>query len=308
MLLVTGASGFLGSTFLREAAAAGRSFVAAYGRGTWAPPPPPGVRAVSADLTRPGAAQELVNNVGPGWVVNCAGLANVDECERDPLRAHLLNAELPRALASACADSGAGLVHISTDSVFDGRTGGYSEKGEPGPLNVYASSKLEGERAVCDAFPAALVVRTNFIGVSRSRRAGLADWITSELAAGRRVPGFTDVIFAPLLANDLSRILLSMIDAGLAGLYHAAACDACSKYEFACMVADAVGSDRALVDRTELKSAKLAAARPLNTSLSPRRLEAALGISMPSVATAVDRYAAIRAADCNAARQSSVTT
>jgi len=297
MLLVTGASGFLGSTFLREAAAAGRSLVTASSRSMCAP----GVRAVSADLTRPGAAQELVNDVGPAWVVNCAALANVDECERDPVRAHLVNAELPRALASACAASGAGLVHISTDSVFDGRSGGYREEDEPGPLNVYASSKLEGERAVSDAFPAALVVRTNFIGVSRSRRAGLADWITSELAASRRIAGFTDVIFAPLLVNNLSRILLSMMDAGLEGLYHAAARDACSKYEFACMIADAVRSDRALVDRAGLESAKLAAARPLDTSLSPRRLEAALGLSMPSVASAVERYAAMHAASGAAA-------
>ena len=95
MLLVTGASGFLGGTIAAEALASGRAVVGAVHQRTLEQP---GLRTVSVDLTASSAAKELVNRLQPEWVVNCAGFANVDECERDPQRAHLLNVELPETL------------------------------------------------------------------------------------------------------------------------------------------------------------------------------------------------------------------
>ncbi len=295
MLLVAGASGFLGRNFTLEALAAGRPLALAVHRHA---ADQPGLRVVSADLTAASAARELLRRLEPDWVVNCAAFTNVDECERDPERARALNVELPRALAGACAEAGVGLVHISTDSVFDGKRGNYAEDDEPAPVNVYARSKLDGERAVQEVLPEALVLRTNFIGVSESRRAGLADWITTRLESGERIQGFADVIFAPLLANELARFVLAAIDSRLQGLYHASARDACSKYDFACRLGAALGFDTTLVDRASLADAKLTARRPLNTSLSSSRLEGALGRPMPDVETAIAGYVALHAAGC----------
>lgn len=290
MLLVTGASGFLGRHLALEAVAAGRPVSLAVHRHA---SDLPELTHVSGDLTAPLAARDLLRRIEPQWVVNCAAFTNVDECERNPARAHALNVELPRLLAAACAEAGVGLVHISTDSVFDGRRGSYSEEDEAAPVNVYARSKLEGERAVEEECPEAVVLRTNFIGVSPSRNAGLADWITTKLESGERILGFTDVIFAPLLANELARIILAAIDSRLKGLYHASARDACSKYHFARRLAAALGLDSSLVDRAVVADANLAAPRPLNISLSPLRLEGALGRPMPSVEDAISGYAAL---------------
>jgi dTDP-4-dehydrorhamnose reductase len=292
MLLVTGASGFLGRHLAREAVAAGRPVALAVHHHA---SDLPELKVVRADLTVPRAARDLLRRIEPQWVVNCAAFTNVDECERNPARSHALNVELPRLLAEACAEAGAGLVHISTDSVFDGKRGSYSEEDEAAPVNVYARSKLEGERAVEDEYPEALVLRTNFIGVSRSRHAGLADWITTKLESGERILGFTDVIFAPLLVNELARIILAAIDSRLEGLYHTSARDACSKYNFARRLAAAIGLDSGLVDRAVVADANLAAPRPLNISLSPLRLERALGRPMPSVEDAISGYAALHA-------------
>jgi dTDP-4-dehydrorhamnose reductase len=293
MLLVTGASGFLGGNLALEALASGRPVTGAVHRHT---ADQHGLSVVAVDLTAPSAAKELLDRVGPLWVVNCAAFTNVDECERDPERARALNVELPRNLAAACAGAGAGLVHISTDSVFDGERGNYAEDDEPLPLNVYARSKLEGERAVQEEFPEALVLRTNFIGISRSRRVGLADWITSRLEAGDRIQGFADVIFAPLLANELARTIFGAIDARLKGLYHVAASNSLTKYDFARSLATAIGLDSSLIERASLTDSKLIAARPKNTSLSPSRIEAALRTTMPTVENAISRYAALHAA------------
>lgn len=294
MLLVAGASGFLGRTLALEALASGRRVTGSVNRHAAADQP--GLAVVTADLTVPSAAKRLLRHLEPKWVVNCAAVANVDECERDPERARALNVELPRALAAACAEAGVGLVHMSTDSVFDGERGNYSEDDEPAPVNVYARSKLEGERAVHEVLPAALVLRTNFIGVSPSRSVGLADWIASKLESGERIRGFADVMFAPLLVNELARLVLAAIDSELQGLYHASARDACSKYDFGCRLARALGFDSTLIDRATLADAKLTARRPLNTSLSSSRLERALGRPMPSIESAIAGYVALHGA------------
>jgi dTDP-4-dehydrorhamnose reductase len=180
--------------------------------------------------------------------------------------------------------------------VFDGQRGNYSEDDAPGPLNVYARSKLEGEHAVLEAFPEALVLRTNFIGVSQSGKVGLADWMASTLESGERVEGFTDVTFAPLLTNELARIILAATESSLSGLYHAGARDACTKYDFACRLCTALGFDTNLVDRATVGEAKLVARRPLNTSLSSSRLEAALRRPMQPVDNAIAGYAALHSA------------
>lgn len=292
MLLVAGASGFLGCNLTLEALASARPVVGVVHRRSAAHTE---LECVTADLTSSSAARELLCRLRPAAVVNCAAFADVDACEGNPERARLLNVELPRSLAVACAELGVGLVHISTDSVFDGRRGSYAESDEPAPVNVYARSKLEGERAVQDAFPEALIVRTNFIG-SSGRGIGLADWVSSRLEAGERIDGFADVIFSPLLANELARVVLAAIDCRLQGLYHAAAVDACSKYDFVRRLAAALGVDGTLVNSARLADAKLKAPRPLNTALSSARLEAALGRKMPSVDDAISGYVALRSA------------
>jgi dTDP-4-dehydrorhamnose reductase len=295
MLLVTGASGFLGGILAHEALASGRAVVGAVRLHSVTQS---ALEVIPVDLTTKSAANELISRTSPDWVVNCAAFTNVDECEVHPDRPQSLNVEVPRLLAAACDDAGIGLIHISTDSVFDGARGNYTEQDEPRPLNVYARSKLEGEQAVREACPHALVIRTNFVGLSQTRKAGLADWISSQLESAERIKGFTDVVFAPLLANNLARIVFDAMDAGLEGLYHACAADSVSKHEFAKRLALALGFDPELVEPVLLSEAELAAPRPLNTSLSSARLETALGQSMPTVDAAIYGYAALHAAAC----------
>ena len=291
--LITGAGGFLGATVLFEGRAAGREVIASYHE---KPVRGEGVRAKPADLTRPGAAYELLVSLRPAWVINCAGLANVDACERNPELAQELNVDLPRALAHACKEWNAHLLHISTDSVFDGERGGYSEGDAPNPLNVYARTKLEGEAQVLDQLPDALIVRTNFVGYSAGGKTGLADWIIRDLSQGKRIPGFSDVVFTPLVANDLARVLFDMMDQNLSGLYHVAGATAITKLEFARMLARELEFDQTLIQPAHLADARLEAPRPKNTSLNSSRVEAALGRPMSSIEESIALLGEIRQA------------
>ena len=300
MLLIVGASGFLGANVVLEALADGRDVVAATNTTRMSAP---GLRSFTADLTYPGECTKLLNAVRPAWVLNCAALADVDACERKPAQAAKLNEDLPRSLAAACAAYGARLLHVSTDAVFDGKTGRRTEDDPTGPVNEYAASKLAGERAVLDEMPDALVVRTNFVGVSPRPGVGLAGWIASRLELDEPIQGFTNVTFSPLLTNDLARLFFRMMDRGMDGVFHASARDSTTKYDFAVRFARATGFDPSLVKQARLADVKLTAKRPLDTSLSPKRLEKALGEPMPTVDDAIERLAVLRGGDWEARLQ-----
>ncbi|MEO5588458.1 MAG: SDR family oxidoreductase [Gemmatimonadaceae bacterium] len=288
MVLVAGSAGFLGTAVLRAALEAGRDITALLHS---TPAAVESSRTIKCDLSDRNQVAAIVAEAQPDWVVNCAALANVDECERDPARAHRLNAEIPANLAFACAEHGARLVHISTDSVFDGTRGMYSEDDIPHPLNVYAASKLAGEHEVAQLLPDALIVRTNFVGLANDRSAGLAGWIAASLEANKPINGFTDVIFSPLLADTLADIVFSMMDHSMGGVYHLSARDAISKYDFAVELADCLGVQSPAIAGARLADASLAAPRPLNTSLCPTRAEGVLGFDMPVATDAIAGFA-----------------
>lgn len=293
MILIAGASGFLGTNALLAALDQGRDVACAFHN---TPISQEGVRAVEMDLSTADGATRLLDCIEPDWVLNCAAMANVDACERDPEAATRINTEVPRALASACRKAGVRLVHISTDAVFDGADGDYEETDEAVPVNVYGRSKLAGERAVLEELPDALVARTNLVGLSAGGKTGIADWIIGELEAGRRICGFTDVIVTPLLANDLAALLFAMMDARLTGLYHVGGQGPLSKFDVAVRLARDLGLDEALIQPARVADARLTAPRPCKISLRSSRLESAIGRRMPPVESSVARLAELRRA------------
>jgi dTDP-4-dehydrorhamnose reductase len=279
--LVTGASGLLGLNLALEAAKEHTVFgiVNHHRLNTEAFTP------LQADLLAPGTAERLIEQTQPDWVIHCAALANLDDCEKDPVQAHKLNTEVPRKLAEIVARGGARLLHVSTDAVFDGLRGEYTEEDAPNPLSVYAQTKLDGERAVAEANPEAIVARVNLFGWSLSGRRSLAEFFFYNLSAGKPVMGFTDVYFCPLLANHLAHLFLTMLDQGLSGLYHTVSRECSSKYAFGVAIARKFGLDETLVRPTSVTDGGLAAARSPNLTLRSDKLAMALGEPLPSLST-----------------------
>ena len=291
MMLVTGASGLLGSNLVLAAAERGLPLVACHGRRAVRLP---GAANVPLDLLDEAATRRLLESVRPATIVHCAAAADVDWCESHPDAAHRINADASRRLALIASELDARLVHISTDSVFDGRRGNYDESDEPSPVNVYGRTKLAAETLVAACAPSSLVIRTNFFGWSPMGRRGLAEWILSRLESGLPVPAFFDVRFSPLHATDLADFVLDMIAAGLHGLYHVAASNSCTKYEFAVELAQTFDRDRAAIERASVQEAGLRAERPRDTSLQTGRVVRDLGRPMPLVASGIERLRAQR--------------
>jgi dTDP-4-dehydrorhamnose reductase len=289
-ILVTGASGLLGLNLSLEASKHHQVFgtVNTHNLHT------PAFSIIQTDLTAPGAVERILEQTQPDWVINCAALAIIDACEANPPLARQLNVELPEKLARIVARGGARqdtvrLLHLSTDAVFDGRRGDYTEEDAPHPLSEYARTKLEGELAVAAANPDAIIARTNIIGWGLSGKRSLSEFFFYNLQANRRVMGFTDVYFCPLLANDLAHLLLAMLEKGLSGLYHVVCREGVTKYDFGVALARRFNFDESLVDPTSVTRSGLKAARSPKLTLRPEKLARALSAPLPSWQEGLDR-------------------
>ena len=151
----------------------------------------------------------------PEVVVNCVGLVKQLGASKDPLAALPINAILPHRLARLCAVAGARLVHISTDCVFSGRQGGYTEADFPDAEDLYGRSKLLGE---VDE-PHAVTLRTSIIGREIGSRNGLVEWFLGERGC---VKGFTNAVFSGVTTNELARVILERVlpRSDIRGVWH----------------------------------------------------------------------------------------
>lgn len=278
--LVTGASGLLGLNFALEFCHQ-HEIVAVVNQHSLDGAP---FEVVQADLLEPGRVSRLLDETRPEVIVHCAALALPDQSEKDPRYTGRLNTWLPGELARETRQRGIRLVHISTDSVFDGQRGFYSESDTPGPLNTYARSKLAAEQEVASANADAIIARVVFYGWSLYGQRGLSEFFYYNLSAGKAVKGYTDVIFSPLLANDLARILVKMVEKNLTGLYHVFSSESLSKYDFGVQIARCFGLDENLIQPVSLRSAPLPAPRSPDLSMRVGKLEQALGEQMPDQA------------------------
>jgi dTDP-4-dehydrorhamnose reductase len=285
-ILITGASGLLGLNLALEISRRHKVFgtVNQHILKTDA------FTVIQTDLLAPGAVERLLDETQPDWVIHCAALANLDACEADPLLAQQMNTDLPRTLASFVARGGARLIHVSTDSVFDGLRGDYTENDIAIPVGVYSRTKLEGERAVAAADPSAIIARVVIFGWSLVGNRSLAEFFFYNLHQGKPVMGFTDAIFSPLLANYLAEIFTAMLERQLSGLYHVVGSESLSKYDFGISLARRFQLDGRLIKPVSVAQSGLKASRSPNLSLRSDKLAQALGKTLPTISTSLDKF------------------
>lgn len=282
--LVTGASGFLGVNLGSWLSSHVETI--ALSRGA----PPSGVfdHAVHLDLTSgEPALSEVIAQWQPAVVVNAAALADVRMCEGEPKLAQAINVDTARDLARACAAHDINLIQISTDAVFDGTQGNYSEGDTPNPFSAYGESKLRGELAVAEELPAAMILRTNFFGWSPSGSRSILEFFVNALSSGSQVPGYTDFIVTSLYTQDLAKIIFELAGLNVRGLLHVASADPLSKFDFGREVAAAFGFDSALIRPAEGGVGPDGKSRARDISLNTSLLHSLLSANPPTQADGV---------------------
>lgn len=238
------------------------------------------VRSCRIDLEDRELLESQLESLSPDLVVHAAGLTDVDRCESAPELATLANALLAQNVAQVAAKANLSLIHISTDHLFAGDRGLYTEGETPCPLNGYARSKLMGEELVQEACPRALVVRTNFFGWGHAGRQSFSDWVIRSLRNGESISLFDDVHFTPILADMLAKAAHELAAAGNAGIVNLAGDDRVSKYEFGLRLARRFALPIELIRRDQVGHANLRARRPKDMSLNNAKARGLLGRSL----------------------------
>ncbi len=260
--LVFGGTGILGRALAREQRRRGEAVLA--------------LSQDQADLEDAAAVAAWVAMFRPEAVINCAAWTRVDDCEANPELAFRVNGAAVAHAASAAAAAGAAFAQVSTDYVFDGRSGvAYDEDAEPAPLSVYGASKLAGERSALAAHPRALVVRTSWLFGEGGPN--FVDTIRGLIERGqRRLRVVGDQVGAPTHAPALARAILDLLDRRAAGLVHYRGRDPVSWADFARAIVEESDPDVEVVTVTTAEFPR-PAARPAYSVLAVGRAERLLG-------------------------------
>lgn len=247
-----------------------------------------GINSIAIDFFSISDVVKNIETVDPDLIINCAGITNVDLCEKNPRLAHFVNGEIPKVLSKIAYQKSIKFIHISTDHLFDGFSSFYTETSSLAPLNEYAKSKKLGEENVLLENLDALILRTNFMGWGTSSRVSFSDWVIRGLKLSEKRFLATDIFITPLLIEHFIVELLQLIAANASGVYNLCGNDRISKFDLGLLLAKKFNLNQELIVPTSLKALNLYANRPCDMSLSNKKVCAILGHSMPGVEGLID--------------------
>lgn len=270
-VLVIGASGMIGSTVLRvlsehkkwevfgsvRDASVKRFFPATIGERLLA----------GIDVEQPDSLVKVLDQIRPDVVVNCAGLTKHKSEAEDPLISIPINTLMPHRLAGLCKLVGARLIHVSTDCVFSGEKGNYSEDDFADARDVYGKSKALGEVD----YPHAITLRTSTIGHELQSTYGLLDWFLSQEG---RCKGYTRAVFSGLPTVVFAQVVRDVVipRTELSGLYHVAA-QPIDKFSLLKLIAEVYGKTIDIMPDDKLV---------IDRSLDAKRFQSATGYIAPA--------------------------
>jgi dTDP-4-dehydrorhamnose reductase len=287
-VLVSGASGFLGSNLALEAVKRGHQVWGTYYK---QPFQLKGIEASKLDICIPSAIEALFKEAQPDFVFHLAAMSKPDDCAKDEPACRQINVQGSKLLAEACAKSGAKLIFTSTDLVFDGSVHFTREEDEARPLGVYGRSKLDAEKAVLGVEGArAAVMRTVLMyGWGRAAGRSFAETWLRQFLTSQPLRAFTDQYRCPVWAEDLCDVLLKAAEADLKGIYHTAGPERMNRYDFAKRLAVEFALNPDLVLPTSMADAVFDDPRPKECSLNIEKLQAALDYKPLGVADGLKR-------------------
>lgn len=273
-VLITGGSGLLGRALISASINMGIDSMPAYHSN------PIGRTSVKIDIMDLHGVERALREIEPDCVIHAAALTNVDLCENDPTRAWAINADATKNVADACNDEGAKVIYISTDYVFDGQNGPYSEEAIPHPINVYGESKLAGEKFTM-AYPGNVVARVCVL--YGAGRPNFVTWVIDSLRKNVPITAVTDQYNTPTYIGNCAQALLTMCKLDLRGIYHVSGRERMNRYDFAHKIAEVFGLNENLIKSATSTILHQRAKRPRDSSLNVEKAEKALGMRLANV-------------------------
>jgi dTDP-4-dehydrorhamnose reductase len=287
-VLVTGANGLVGSRLAALLAMRGH-LVTGFGRG---PRRGQGAFAyASVDLADETALLAAVRSLKPELLLSAGSMTDVDGCETAAAEAFRVNGVAPGLLAVAATELGAHLVQVSTDYVFDGGAGPYTEEAIPNPRGVYALSKHIGEQAVRALAASWTIARTAVVyGWPPAGRPNFGSWLLDALQKGQPVRLFEDQFVSPSFADNVAEQLVELAERRLTGFWNISGAEVVNRVQFGRALCREFGLEAGLIVPTRLAEAKLRSPRPARSGLRTEKASTHLSVQPLSLADSLARF------------------
>ncbi|MBN2009618.1 NAD(P)-dependent oxidoreductase [candidate division KSB1 bacterium] len=267
-IIVTGGSGFLGGHLVVEGAES-FSITATYNEHSCKLS---GAAWQQLNLENPADIETLIREVRPAAIVHTAALAAVDECETNREKADRINIQATEILARLAQELNSRMIYVSTDMVFDGQKGNYTESDEVNPVNYYGQTKFKAEKKVQSICSNYVVARTALIyGASRTSSISFYENMLRRLYNRQPVFLFDDQYRTPIWVTNLARLLLELVEHSYVGTLHLGGPQRMQRYEFGAEAASVFGLSMESVEVKSMDEIITPAARPRDVSFDISR-------------------------------------
>ena len=237
------------------------------------------------DITDIKQIQSTLSNFDPDVIINLAAFTDVDACELNPDKAYFLNA---KSVGMLLDNFDGQFIQISTDYVFDGYNGPYSEDDIANPLSVYGKTKLAAEKVLQNSNKDWCILRTNVLfDYYDSTEASFIKWVIDSLKANKSIKVVDDQWNNPTWTQSLAKIIELVINKNVIGLYNYGGADYLNRFEFAQIVANIFNLDKTLISPISTESLNQVAPRPLKGGLKTEKIEAEFQIKSIDLKTSL---------------------
>ena len=278
-ILITGSNGLLGQKLVKLLLEKEVEVIATSRIGNRLPYSHKLLQFEVLDITEPDRVNEVLAIHRPDVVIHTAAMTNVDQSEQEREPCMTLNVEAVKYLVAACAEHNAFLVHLSTDFIFDGKSGPYSEEAEANPINFYGHSKLEAEKVVSHSSIGWAIVRTVLVYgiVHDMSRSNIALWVKNSLENGKEIKVVDDQLRSPTLAEDLAIGCYLIAKKRAEGIFNICGKDMLTPYQMALKTADFFKLSTETMQSVDASTFREIAKRPLITGLTIDKARQQLG-------------------------------
>lgn len=276
-VLITGVNGFIGQHWVRALHRIGAEVVAT-GRGNERFPSALRSRYYDLDITDGGAVQSLLTAERPTAILHAAAISKPDVCVQDTAQADLVNITGTQHLLKAAESLGCYCCFLSTDFVFDGEKGMYTETDEPAPINYYGLTKWRAEQMVQQYAHGWSIVRTVTVyGQPVEGRPNILSTVVDKLQRGEVYTVFDDQVRTPTYAGDLAWGVAKLIQGSHPGIFHLSGEEILTPFQMAIRTAEYLGLDPSLLTRVTAETFQQPAKRPLRTGFVVEKAQKTIG-------------------------------
>tara|TARA_Y100001970_G_scaffold149399_1_gene183309 strand:+ start:184 stop:1056 length:873 start_codon:yes stop_codon:yes gene_type:complete len=231
------------------------------------------------DITNRNQVKNICDYFNPNVVVNCAAFTDVDLCESHKKVARMVNVDGVENIIKS-VKTNTKIIHISTDYVFNGVDGFYSENDLTYPLNYYGKTKLESENILIGSGRPYVIFRPSVLYSSNISQNNFFKWVYCSLKNNININVVDDQISSPTFIPELVKAIFTSVIVDYQGLLHIGSNDVISRYEFAVLIAKVFNFDEKLITKIKTSDLNQDAIRPMNSSLNNSKIKDVLDLKL----------------------------